>query len=498
MRRDELELEHKYRNRFVARHRLKGSSTTLGSSRDADILLLGDDVGGLHAVIERQQDGWKISDLGSAKGTWIEKEPIVEQEIQSTTMVRIGGHTLTITPRSSTPDLFSTGKRVVVPAAGTELFHQIVIRHKGYIHQTVVIGEKDSFHLQLPGGVDQRLSPPRGTEWVTQTFGQFIVQQRLVSSKENSEFLADKSKEPFDPNLKISLMIAGGIGLILAIFISFELRKPSDATPVKPDVNNFTKMIYDAKALKSKREQATKATKSIVGQQKSLGGPEPQPASVDKSQKPVVSKKAAMVVTKIRSAGLSQLIGKISKRAATTANYIESTGRAPDSLPSGPAASVAGSAAIKKGAQVGTQSYRVGGVATSGKGGGSSSYRGVGGLSVGNVGNATVGVLEDESEVAGGLDKEVIAGVIKGQLGQIRYCYERQLSANPELYGKVQIRFTIGDGGEVVSQSIGSTTLNNAMVEGCILRRVSGWRFPKPKGGTAVIVTYPFLFKATN
>jgi outer membrane biosynthesis protein TonB len=114
------------------------------------------------------------------------------------------------------------------------------------------------------------------------------------------------------------------------------------------------------------------------------------------------------------------------------------------------------------------------------------------------VGNAEVGILEEESEVDGGLDRDVIARVIQSQLGQIRYCYERQLSANPELYGKVLVKFTIGGTGNVVAQMVGNTSLNNAMVEGCILRRIAGWQFPQPKGGTNVLVSYPFLFKSTK
>ena len=106
--------------------------------------------------------------------------------------------------------------------------------------------------------------------------------------------------------------------------------------------------------------------------------------------------------------------------------------------------------------------------------------------------------LEEETEIDGGLDKEAIARVIRSQLGQIRYCYERQLSASPELYGKILVKFTIGAAGSVVAQAIGNTSLNNAMVEGCILRRVAGWQFPTPKGGTNVLVTYPFLFKSTR
>ena len=141
---------------------------------------------------------------------------------------------------------------------------------------------------------------------------------------------------------------------------------------------------------------------------------------------------------------------------------------------------------------------KVGGLATVGKGGGSAGYKGTGGLSSGNIGNAEVGVLDEETEIDGGLDKEAIARVIQSQLGQIRYCYERQLSANPDLYGKILVKFTIGAAGTVVAQTIGNTSVNNAMVEGCILRRIAGWQFPQPKGGTNVLVTYPFLFKSNK
>ncbi len=123
---------------------------------------------------------------------------------------------------------------------------------------------------------------------------------------------------------------------------------------------------------------------------------------------------------------------------------------------------------------------------------------GIGGLAVGAAGTASVGVLEEETEIEGGLDKDVIARVIQSQLGEIRYCYERQLSAEPDLYGKVILRFSIDANGAVDSQKIGLSTLKSAMVEGCILRRVTNWKFPKPRGGTTVLVSYPFLFKSTN
>ena len=109
-----------------------------------------------------------------------------------------------------------------------------------------------------------------------------------------------------------------------------------------------------------------------------------------------------------------------------------------------------------------------------------------------------MGLLEDEGEITGGLDREVIAQYIKSRLGEILYCYERQLSANPDLYGKVAVKFSIAGTGAVETQRIGDTTLKNATVEGCILQKVAKWKFPTPEGGTKVLVTYPFLFKSTN
>jgi hypothetical protein len=136
------------------------------------------------------------------------------------------------------------------------------------------------------------------------------------------------------------------------------------------------------------------------------------------------------------------------------------------------------------------------GVGTIGKGG--SGVGGFGNLKGGNAGKAGIGLIEDESEISGGLDREVIAQYIKSQLGQILYCYERQLSANPDLFGKVAVRFTISGNGQVEEQKIGDTTLKNKTVESCILGKISKWKFPEPKGGTKVLVTYPFMFRSTN
>lgn len=122
----------------------------------------------------------------------------------------------------------------------------------------------------------------------------------------------------------------------------------------------------------------------------------------------------------------------------------------------------------------------------------------LGQISQGNVGQGDLGLLHKESEISGGLDRDVIAKYIQSQKGKILFCYERQLSANPGLFGKVSVKFQIAAGGEVETYNVTETTLSNESVESCLLQLISKWQFPKPKGGVKVLVSYPFVFKSLN
>jgi outer membrane biosynthesis protein TonB len=97
----------------------------------------------------------------------------------------------------------------------------------------------------------------------------------------------------------------------------------------------------------------------------------------------------------------------------------------------------------------------------------------------------------------GTLDKEVIRGVIRVHLDEVKACYEEGLGRR-DMAGRVMVQFTIQGSGSVSSAVVQSTTLNDAAVEKCICGRVMGWRFPKPLGGGIVIVSYPFVLKTNN
>jgi hypothetical protein len=136
----------------------------------------------------------------------------------------------------------------------------------------------------------------------------------------------------------------------------------------------------------------------------------------------------------------------------------------------------------------------IGGIGTKGRGGGTGGYgSGVGVL--GGKQGVDIGITSSDPTVMGSLDKELIRKVIHANRGQIRYCYESQLSKFPKLNGKVAIKFVISGQGTVSASSVAASTVNNPELEACVAGRVRTWVFPKPKGGGVVVVTYPFLFQ---
>ena len=66
------------------------------------------------------------------------------------------------------------------------------------------------------------------------------------------------------------------------------------------------------------------------------------------------------------------------------------------------------------------------------------------------------------------------------------------MTDDPTLEGKVTVEFEIGGAGKVTSSEIKSSTLGNPGVEGCIVKAVERWKYPKPKDGEPVKVSYPF------
>jgi TonB family protein len=110
----------------------------------------------------------------------------------------------------------------------------------------------------------------------------------------------------------------------------------------------------------------------------------------------------------------------------------------------------------------------------------------------------TTRVIPGKTTVVGGLDRDVIARVIQRHQSEIKFCYEAELQRDPSLGGKVAVAWTIDPGGSVSEAAVSESSMGSAAVERCILDRLRRWRFPEPRGGGVVAVTFPWIFKAAG
>jgi hypothetical protein len=136
----------------------------------------------------------------------------------------------------------------------------------------------------------------------------------------------------------------------------------------------------------------------------------------------------------------------------------------------------------------------LGGVGTKGAGGGNGGY---GNSAVGSGEGRALSAMAVSNDVVleGGLDRAVIQATIAKYLSQVRACYEQGLSQSPGISGTVTMHFEVGPAGNLGFARVQKSTLGHAGTESCISQRMMGWKFPKPLGGVAVKVSYPFLLR---
>ncbi|MFP4596709.1 MAG: TonB family protein [Persicimonas sp.] len=103
-------------------------------------------------------------------------------------------------------------------------------------------------------------------------------------------------------------------------------------------------------------------------------------------------------------------------------------------------------------------------------------------------------VVPGPPDVGGSLDEEIIRRVVRQHRRQIAYCYEKELQKDKALEGRVKVHFTIAPGGDVVSATIGESSMNNRAVESCMTNKIRHWVFPAPDEPGLVTVKYPFNF----
>ncbi len=130
-----------------------------------------------------------------------------------------------------------------------------------------------------------------------------------------------------------------------------------------------------------------------------------------------------------------------------------------------------------------------------GKSGGSADYGKGRGAAILGQGSSQVGISTEEAGVSEGLTKDEVGLVIRKHLDEVRYCYESALVRLPGFEGKLLVSFNIQRTG-LVKTAIPKESCGDSKLDACIISRLLKWKFPKPRGGVDVGVSYPFIFKS--
>jgi hypothetical protein len=94
------------------------------------------------------------------------------------------------------------------------------------------------------------------------------------------------------------------------------------------------------------------------------------------------------------------------------------------------------------------------------------------------------------------LTREEIRLVVRAKMPELRACFEAGLADDPELGGRLLLRFTIGPDGHAGPVQIVDDQLGAPAVARCLAELIPRWQFPRPRPGPALTITYPFVFSS--
>jgi hypothetical protein len=102
-------------------------------------------------------------------------------------------------------------------------------------------------------------------------------------------------------------------------------------------------------------------------------------------------------------------------------------------------------------------------------------------------------IREGATQVNGRLPPEVIQRIVRQNFGRFRLCYENGMRNNPNLQGRVTVKFIIDRSGAVSTTADGGSDIPDQGVVQCVVRGFGNLSFPQPEGGMVTVV-YPIMF----
>ena len=245
-----------------------------------------------------------------------------------------------------------------------------------------------------------------------------------------------------------------------------KIAPPKKAAPIKAKVNRKAPKVSAPKKRVSKKNVAPAVKKRKFQSVKSKG-------SVDT----------------YKAANFKSTLNSLLSKGGNTSSIKAASNADASSLNNASVSSVNESATLKTAklkSAVGSISGAAGGKLDSGRG-----TRGI----VGKKDIYTAGV-PGKTVILGGMDPDVIKRILRENLPQFRYCYQKILDQQEQKFnGMVRMDFVIGASGHVTKT--GLTAVSGrlpASVKGCVVKVLKGIRFPEPAGGGVVEVSQPFNF----
>jgi TonB family protein len=338
-----------------------------------------------------------------------------------------------------------------------------------------------------------------------------LIARYVRAARQRDKTLLEQIDIPFASTVILALLALGLFFLMVAITPRSDESSSDDLTR---NAQRFTK--YQVKPPEKPPEERKFKDLAGVKEGEKAKGPEGKLGKEDAKKKEAdPSKKGAPIVDpdkkeadrkKVMKLGLVAALSKMGAGGGSAASNV----LGPGGLGSGINNALGG---VKGGKGLG-DAYGVGGMGTRGTGaGGGGNALGIGGLGTKGSGSGRGGYGEidlggrgkDETvfvpgrtTVVGGLSREVINRVIQKHYNEIKYCYEKELTHDPGLYGKITVLFVIDGSGRVGDALVQQTTMSSEPVESCMLNHVRRWAFPAPQGGGTVQVTYPYVFKSSG
>jgi len=103
----------------------------------------------------------------------------------------------------------------------------------------------------------------------------------------------------------------------------------------------------------------------------------------------------------------------------------------------------------------------------------------------------------EEPTINGRLQTDVIQRIVGQNFGRFRACYDEGVRTNPDLAGRVLVKFVIDRSGDVAVAQDRASDLPDQSVVRCVVRAFQNLSFPKPAGGIVTVV-YPIVFGSSE